>query len=127
MSTQSHIDKVNLKTNILPYPYHVGSPAIKKNDVVEFKEIGVNKADKFIKKKYDELVKEAESLQSSYYLNIEVYGSKYSFEPKMGFVYHMYENNDGIKFLSLISPDEWKNQKYLYSVTLNTDMIWVKV
>lgn len=126
MSTQSHIDKVNLKTNILPYPYHVGSPAIKKNDVVEFKEIGVNKADKFIKKKYDELVKEAEALQSSYYLNIEVYNSKYSFEPKIGFIYHLYENEDGLKFLSLIAPHEW-NKKHLYSVVLNTDMIWEKL
>lgn len=127
MSTQSHIDKVNLKPNILPYPAHVGSPVIKNDNIIEFKELGVSKADKFIKKKYDELIKEAEKLQESYYLNLEVYRSKYNFEPKMGFIYHMYENKNGDRFLSLISPNEWKTQKYLYSVSLNTEMIWVKV
>jgi hypothetical protein len=127
MSTQSHLDKVNLKTNILPHPYHVGSPVIKKDNIIEFKELGVNKADKYIKKKYNELLNEAENLQKSYFLNLEVYGSKYNFEPKMGLVYHLYENDDGIKFLSLIAPNEWKSKKFLYSVVLNSEMIWEKI
>ena len=37
MSTQSHIDKVELRTNLLSYPSHVGSPKIESVDLSSFK------------------------------------------------------------------------------------------
>lgn len=126
MSTQSHIDKVNLQPMIIPYPTHVGAPKIEPQDLTSFKKHGLNKVDRVVKKKFNEIVKEAETLQNSILLQQEVYSSKYNFEPIIGEVYHLYDNLDGSRSLSLIGPSEW-NKKYLYSVVLNSDMTWTKL
>jgi hypothetical protein len=126
MSTQSHIDKVNLKPMIMEYPAHVGAPKIEPQDLTSFKKHGLNKVDRVIKKRFEELVKEAETLQNSILLQQEVYESNYRFEPIIGEIYHLYENLDGSKTLSLIRPTEW-NKKHLYSVIFNSDMTWSKV
>ena len=126
MSTQSHIDKVNLQPMVIPYPTHVGAPKIEPQDLTSFKKHGLNKVDRVIKKRFDEIVKEAETLQNSILLQQEVYSSKYNFEPIIGEIYHLYENLDGSRSLSLIGPNEW-NKKYLYSVVFNSDMTWTKL
>jgi hypothetical protein len=126
MSTQSHIDKVNLQPMVIPYPTHVGAPKIEPQDLTSFKKHGLNKVDRVVKKRFDEIVKEAETLQNSIILQQEVYSSKYNFEPIIGEIYHLYENLDGSRSLSLIGPNEW-NKKYLYSVVFNSDMTWTKL
>lgn len=126
MSTQSHIDKVNLKPMIMEYPAHVGAPKIEPQDLTAFKTHGLNKVDRVMKRRYDELVKEAEILQNSLLLQQEIYESNYKFEPKIGEVYHLYEDSNGNKTLSLIGPTEW-NKKHLCSVVLNSDMTWTKL
>ena len=126
MSTQSHIDKVNLQPMVIPYPTHVGAPKIEPQDLTSFKKHGLNKVDRVVKKRFDEIVKEAETLQNSILLQQEVYSSKYNFEPIIGEIYHLYENLDGSRSLSLIGPNEW-NKKYLYSVVFNSDMTWTKL
>lgn len=126
MSTQSHIDKVNLQPMVIPYPTHVGSPKIEPQDLTAFKKHGINKVDRVIKKRFNELVKDAETLQNSILLQQEVYESQYNFEPKIGEIYHLYENPDNTKTLSLIGPTEW-SKKHIYSVVLNSDMTWTKI
>jgi hypothetical protein len=126
MSTQSHIDKVNLQPMVIPYPTHVGAPKIEPQDLTAFKRQGLNKMDRVMKKRFDEIVKEAETLQKSMMLNQEIYESRYKFEPIIGDIYHLYEDSDGGKTLSIIGPTEWK-KKYLYSVVFNSDMTWSKI
>lgn len=124
--TQSHIDKVNLQPKIIPYPTHVGSPKIEPTNLTAFKTQSLNKVDRVIKRRYEELVKQAETLQNSIYLQQEVYESRYKFEPIIGEIYHLYEESDGGRTLSLIAPNEW-TKKFLYSVVLNSDMTWTKL
>jgi len=126
VSTQSHIDKVNLRPNTLPYPHHVGAPKIEPVDVTFFKQNGTRKVNRVLQRRYDELLQEAETLQNSYLTNQEVYDSHYKFEPVIGEIYHLYEESDGSKTLSLISPKEWR-KKHLYSVVLNSDLTWTRV
>jgi len=126
MSTQSHIDKVQLKANLLPYPSHVGSPKIEPTDLTEFKRSGINKVNKIYDTKYKELMRDAENLYNSFIVNQEIYESFYRFEPIVGQIYHLYENNKNGKFLSLIEPHSW-TQKYLYSAILNSEMTWTKI
>lgn len=126
MSTQSHIDKVNLKPNLMEYPHHVGAPKIVPTDLSAFKKHGTHKANKLFDTRYKELVKQAEDLQNSFIINQEIYESSYRFEPIIGEIYHLYENENGTKFLSLIEPTSWK-QKYCYSAILNSDMTWTKI
>jgi hypothetical protein len=111
---------------VIPYPTHVGAPNISPQDLTAFKKHGLNKVDRVVKRRFDELVKEAETLQNSILLQQEVYESNYRFEPIIGEVYHLYINSDGSKTLSLIGPTEW-NKTHLYSVVLNSDMTWTKI
>ena len=126
MSTQSHIDKVNLQPKSIPYPTHVGAPKIEPSDLTAFKSHGLNKVDKVIKRRYEELIRDAETLQNSILLQQEVYESTYKFEPIIGQVYHLYEDKNGGKFLSIIEPELW-SQKFLYSAVLNSDMTWSRI
>lgn len=126
MTNQNHIDKVNLRPNTFPYPHHVGAPKIEPVDVTFFKNNGTRKVNRVLKRRYEELVKEAETLQNSYLVNQGIYDSNYKFEPVIGEIYHLYEDSDGTKRLSLIGPNEW-TKKYLYSVVLNSDMTWEKI
>ena len=125
MSTQSHIDKVNLQPMVIPYPTHVAAPKIVPTDLTTFKRNGTEKVNKVFDRRYKELLKEAETLQKSFELTQEVYDSRYKFEPIVGEIYHLYEDSDGGRTLSMIKPNEW-NKKYLYSVVLNSDMTWSK-
>jgi hypothetical protein len=126
MSTQSHIDKVNLKPNLMEYPHHVGAPQIVPTDLTPFKKNGTYKANKIFDTRYKELLKEAETLQNSFIITQEIYESTYKFEPIIGEIYHLYEDDNGGRFLSIIEPKSW-NKKYLYSATLNSDMTWTKI
>jgi len=126
MSTQSHIDKVNLKPNLMEYPHHVGAPQIVPTDLTPFKKNGTYKANKIFDTRYKELLREAETLQISFIITQEIYESHYKFEPIIGEIYHLYEDSNGRKFLSIIEPTSW-NQKYLYSASLNSDMTWTKI
>ena len=126
MSTQSHIDKVNLTPNLMEYPHHVGAPQIVPTDLTLFKRNGTDKANKIFNRRYQELIKEAETLQKSFIVNQEVYDSSYKFEPIIGEIYHLYEGYNGRNTLSLIGPKEW-NQKHIYSAVLNSDMTWTKL
>jgi hypothetical protein len=126
MSTQSHIDKVELKANLLSYPSHVGAPKIDVPDLSSFKRNGTDKVNKIYDTKYKELMQDAENLYKSFIINQEVYESSYRFEPIIGQIYHLYEDVKGMKFLSLIEPNTWR-QKHVYSVILNSDMIWIKI
>lgn len=126
MTTQSHLDKLALKPNLLTYPHHVGAPTISPVDLTSFKRNGIQKVEKVFDKRYKELVEQAENLQKSFLITQQVYESNYKFEPIIGEIYHLYEDDDGGCSLSLIKPNEW-NRKHLYSVILNSDMTWTKV
>jgi len=126
MSTQSHIDKVSMKPNLLPYPHHVAAPKIEALDLSEFNTLQAYKVTKSLQKRADEIASLMKSLQEDYTLNLQLYSATRSFEPVLGEIYHLYEKPDGTQFLSLIAPTEWK-QKYLYSGTLNSDGTWSRV
>lgn len=126
MSTPSHKEKVETKFNLLPYAGHVASPVIKPIDLTPFKRTAINKVEKVLDKQFKELLKQAETLQKSYELNKEVYDATYKFEPIVGEIYHLYEDSNKNKILSMINPKEW-SMKYLYSVILNSDMTWSKL
>ena len=60
-----------------------------------------------------------------YEWNQLVYNAKFSFEPIIGEVYHLYRDKTGEDFLSLISPNEW-NKEHIGSFRLNSDKKWEK-
>jgi hypothetical protein len=110
----------------MSYPAHVAAPKIEPLDLTTFKRTATEKVNKVFDKRYKELIIEAETLQKSFQITQEVYSSKYKFEPLIGEIYHLYEDSDGGKTLSMINPTEW-NKKYIYSVILNSDMTWEEI
>lgn len=117
-------EKQKYNASILPYATNVSGPVIQVDDIGAFKQKGIQKAQKTFTAKYLELKEQWQDLVSEVELNNLIYSSKYSFEPIVGEVYHLYIGNDDNYFLSLIGPEEW-NREFITSVRLNSDHKWV--
>lgn len=119
-------DNVADKPNILPYGSNVGAPAIVIENIGGWKQKNVDKVNKRILKKYLELNEEMQRLINDYDTNQLIYSAKFNFEPIIGETYHLYCGKDGINFLSLINPSEWK-QTHLGSFKLDSENKWEKI
>jgi hypothetical protein len=110
--------------NSLAYPTSVGAPAIKIDDIVDWKNKGVRNVNKEFESKFNELKVQYEKLMQEYEWNEIVYNAKFSFEPVMGEIYHLYLREDGTNFLSLINPENW-NKEHIGSFKLNSNKKWI--
>ena len=112
--------------NLLPYSTSVGAPVIKIDDIVSWKSRGITNVNKQFENKFDELKIEYQKLMEEFEWNELVYNSKFSFEPVIGEIYHLYAGLDGIHFLSLIGPDEW-NKEHIGTFKLNSEKKWINL
>ena len=119
-------DEKGYHASILPYSTNVGAPAIKIDDLVSWKSRGITNVNKEFENKFNELKMQYEALSEEYEWNELVYSSKFSFEPVIGEIYHLYRGEDGINFLSLIGPNEW-NKEYIGTFKLNSDKKWIVI
>ena len=53
------------------------------------------------------LVDQANALIRRREISERIYQAEMKFEPVVGNIYYLYENEDGSDFLSMIAPDEW--------------------
>ena len=121
-----HSEEEGYNANLLPYATSVGAPVLKTEDVDLWKQRGVNKVNKQIETKFNELKEEYQRLVEEYRWNELVYTTRFNFEPVIGDTYHLYVGDDGEVFLSLISPSEW-GREYIGSFKLGSDQKWIKV
>lgn len=112
--------------NILPYATSVGAPAIRIDDLVSWKSRGISNVNKEFESKFNELKLQYENLMEEYEWNELVYNSKFSFEPVIGEIYHLYRGEDGINFLSLIGPNEWRKE-HIGTFKLNSEKKWLVI
>ena len=91
-------DNVADNPGLLPYGSNVGAPAIQSTNIEHWKEPRIDKLNKSFKDKYEKLKQEYQNLMEEYTWNDIVYNSKFSFEPVVGNVYHLYEDNFGKHF-----------------------------
>jgi hypothetical protein len=110
--------------HLLPYATTVGAPVIKVDDLVSWKSRGISNVNKEFENKFKELQMQYQALLEEYEWNDLVYQAKFSFEPVVGEIYHLYRGDDGFNFLSLIGPNEW-NKEYLGTFKLNSDKKWI--
>ena len=68
---------------------------------------------KYFNEKFKELKDNYEKLLSDFNWNKLIFESDISFTPIIGKVYHLYEKENGKKFMSLISPSAWGNSSTL--------------
>jgi hypothetical protein len=117
-------DERGYHANILPYGTSVGGPVIRIDDVVSWKSRGIENVNKEFASKFQEIREQYESLMQEYEWNEMIYNAKFSFEPVVGEIYHLYRGADGVNFLSLIAPHEW-NKEHLGTFQLNSNRKWV--
>ena len=118
-------DNVANNPGLLPYGSNVGAPAIKVDDISNWKVTRVNKVNKNFEDKFKELQDEYNDMMEEFFWNELIYSSDFNFEPVVGEVYHLYQKNYKF-FLSLIAPHEW-DMKFIGSFKLNSENIWIKI
>lgn len=119
-------DEQGYNASLLPYATNVGAPAIKADDVAGWKNTGISKVNKEFQSKFNELKMQYQSLIEEFQWNELVYNAKFSFEPTVGEIYHLYKDAENFNFLSLIGPKEW-NKEHVGSFRLNSDKKWVLI
>jgi len=83
-------DEKGYNASLLTYSTNVGAPVIKMDDVVSWKSRGISNVNKQFENKFNEIKLQYESLMKEYEWNELVYNSKFSFEPVIGEIYHLY-------------------------------------
>lgn len=109
-----------------PYSTSVGAPVINVTDTIAWKNRSINKINHQLKTKYLELKAEYEKMMQEFEYNKLIFNAKFTFEPIIGEVYHLYKRENGESFLSIIGPEQC-NFNALGSFYLNADQIWEKI
>lgn len=79
-----HNEKEGYNASLLPYATNVGAPAIRPDNIDDWKLRGVNKVNKQIETKFNELKGEYLKLVEEYQWNELVYQAKFAYEPVIG-------------------------------------------
>lgn len=108
-----------------PYGTSASSPVIKPLNTATWRNDGVQRVNKKIKSRFDEVKKEYEALMQQFEYNDLIYNAKFSFEPIIGEVYYLYNNKNQEPFLSIISPSQCSFE-FLGAFRLNSDKMWEK-
>lgn len=109
-----------------PYATSLGAPVITTNDTAAWKNANINKVNKQVKAKYDELKAQYDELIKEFEYNNLVYSAKFSFEPVVGEIYHLYKNKEKTPFLSIIAPSECSFE-HVGTFRLTADKMWERI
>ena len=111
---------------LLPYGSNIGAPAIRVENVDNWKITNVAKVNHQLETKFNELKEEYKKLVDEYKWNELVYNAKFAFEPVIGKTYHLYIGKDSNIFLSMIEPHLWKYE-CVGSFVLDSNNKWNKI
>ncbi|PQJ32685.1 GTP-binding protein [Nonlabens arenilitoris] len=111
---------------LLPYSSGVAAPKITTPDITSWKQTNINKVNHEIKSQFDQLKAEYDAMVKKFEDNQLVYGAKFSFEPIVGEIYHLYLGKDGRHFLSVIAPQEC-NWDFVGTYRLSSEKLWEQI
>lgn len=116
-------EKKRYDAALTPYATNLGAPAIVTDDVTTWKNSNISKVNHQFKTEYEELKAQYEKMIEQFEYNNLIYSAKFSFEPIVGAIYHLYRSKNGEPFLSLIAPEEctWD---FVGTFALKADKIW---
>ena len=112
--------------SIKPYGTSVGAPVINTTDSIAWKNRSITKINHKVEAKYLELKAEYEKMIQEFEYNKLIFDAKFTFEPVIGEVYHLYKRTNGESFLSIIAPEQCDFNS-LGSFYLNADQTWEKI
>ena len=119
-------DKQRYDAAFRPYATNVGAPQIKLPNNGSWKSSQIYKANKHLKAKYEAIKAEYDELLKVMEYNELVTNAKFTFEPLIGEIYHLYNNAKEEPFLSIIDPNSC-DFSYLGSFRLTSDYLWEQV
>jgi hypothetical protein len=119
-------EEYGYNARLLPYATSVGAPVIKADDLAGWKTMGIHKVNKEFENKFNELKVQYQNLIEEFQWNELLYNARFSFEPIVGEIYHLYKDTDGFNFLSLIAPEEW-TKEHVGTFRLNSDKKWILI
>ncbi|OZV69683.1 DUF2452 domain-containing protein [Winogradskyella aurantia] len=111
--------------SLKPYATDVSAPVITTTDTLAWKNRNINKVNKHIQAKYNELKSAYDEMMAQYEYNNLVYSAHFNFEPVVGHTYHLYKRANDSTFLSIIAPEEC-DFNHIGSFYLSADGIWHK-
>lgn len=133
MSEEKKPDQVVYNTDtkkydaaLKPYATSVGAPVITPTDSMAWKNRSIAKINHKVEAKYLELKAEYDKMIQEFEYNKLIFDAKFTFEPVIGEVYHLYSRENGESFLSIIAPEEC-HFNALGSFYLNADQTWEKI
>ena len=133
MKNEKKPDQVvyNTETNrydaaLKPYATDVSAPVITTTDSLAWKNRNINKVNKHVQAKYNELKAAYDQMMQQYEYNTLVYDAAFSFEPVVGDNYHLYLRENNSTFLSIIAPEEC-SFNHIGSFYLDADGLWHKI
>ena len=97
-------------------------------ELENWKPSNANQVKKYFTEKANEIKQDYQKLLNDFNINKIIFDSKMNFKPIIGKTYHLYENKTGQKFMSLISPSEWKKNEDLFflgSYKQDTNQKWI--
>ena len=100
-------DETTQKYNaaLTPYATNLGAPAIVPDDVTSWKNTNINKVNHKFKSQFEDIKAQYEKMIEQFEYNNLIYSAKFSFEPILGKIYHLYKKENDDVWLSLISPE----------------------
>lgn len=110
---------------LLPYGLNSNVPKITLPDTELFKSERGSMARNYFENRVKQLNEEYEKLMTLAQENDLVYKAQYRFEPRVGIVYHLYQNKDNY-ILSIIEPHQW-DMEHVGSYEFTADSIWKRV
>ena len=127
-------DKITEAPHLLPYAHTVGGVVIKPIDKGKVKGRAVtamyeqtNLQMDQIRQQVELLAKQAKKLQDRVKISEDIYTADMSFEPLIGFTYHLYKRANGKSLLSMIAPSEWGSNppyEFIATVRMLADHTW---
>ncbi|MCY7293748.1 MAG: DUF2452 domain-containing protein [Ferruginibacter sp.] len=138
-TTYTNIEFFHKQMSVLPYSASVSGAVIKptqegmiRHKVLTAMEEQTNMQLDQIRKQVELLALQAQEIQSRKELSMIVYSAKLNFQPVIGRVYHLYENNDNTYMISMVSPNEWGRgsksfKKHAATIQLLADHTWKEI
>lgn len=133
------LDLLKLKTadmpSLLEYAHSVGGFAIVPTEQGKIKSHArtamIEQTDEQMSLIYEQmktLAKQVQEIKKRVYISDLIYTADIPFTPVIGKTYFLYEKEDQKRFLSLISPEEWKekiaDKTFIAEIRLNADHTW---
>lgn len=112
------------RPNLLPYGIVPQAPAIVVPDVALFRKDNARSVQSYFDTRFTELQRQYQELLQEVKINDLIYSARYSFIPRQGATYYLYQVSEDNYILSLIEPERWTRYEFLGAYRMTSVNVW---